>query len=140
MRPRSRNLKFKGKYCVSIIRKFHFAVPSCKRGILLIQQVGDLTQYICFRWFSANCLCKKHHITFSSAGLCLSVKIIFERSHYESIKHLYHVHIPDATVPKMSTRTRKVNVSKFLRTCLNGMSIIINRLAHNFNIRYNYVV
>jgi hypothetical protein len=35
-----RNLKFKGKYFLSVIGKFQFALPSGNTGHLLPQQVG----------------------------------------------------------------------------------------------------
>jgi hypothetical protein len=52
---KSRNPKFKGKYFVSVIGKFQFAVPSGNTGLLSPQQVCGFSRFLRIRCSLVNC-------------------------------------------------------------------------------------
>jgi hypothetical protein len=84
MSKKSRNPKFRGKYFVSVIGKYKFAVPSGNTVLLWLQQICGLTRFLRICCSLVNCLFNKHHSVFNSA-VCLLLNIIFEHSRMKQL-------------------------------------------------------
>jgi hypothetical protein len=80
---------FKGKYFVSVIRKFGLSVLIGNAGLLPLHQLGGLSQFICIRLSLIGCLCNEHYAVVNSA-------MFFLLKLYEAVKHAYHAYNPDA--------------------------------------------
>jgi hypothetical protein len=70
MSQKSRKMKFKDKYFVSVIGKFQFLIPSGNTGFLSLQKIDGSTQFLRVRFSLASCVCYKYHAVVSSAA-CL---------------------------------------------------------------------
>jgi hypothetical protein len=92
------NPKFKGKYFVSVIGKLQFVVLSGNTGLLSLQHVGGLTQFLKIRCSLVNCA--TGIMPFSTVQLVFIVE--FRRQSYEAVKQTNQVHFSDAPVPRKS--------------------------------------
>jgi hypothetical protein len=99
MSQKSHNPNFKGKYFVSGIGKFQFAIPGANTGLMSLQQVSGLTFFI---FVALSQLCNKHHAIFNSAA-CVIVERCSQTQSYEAVRQAYQVHFPGDAVPSKST-------------------------------------
>jgi hypothetical protein len=82
MSQKSRNPKFKGKYFISVVGKFQFAVSSGSTGLLSLQHVGGLTLFLRIHCCLVNC-CR-----LQQCSLCIAERYIRMQS-YEAVKQSY---------------------------------------------------